>query len=85
MFFPYQSGMANEEQANLFLENDGLGAAIVGRIFVKNPGIIWQFTLDPGAEINGQTEWVARSRHSRSWRLRTHVLIEPDIPFGHYV
>lgn len=64
MFFPSQSGMVNEEQATLFLVNDGHVAAIIGGMFVKNPGMVWQFILDLGAEINvvDQIEWPTRGR-----------------------
>lgn len=39
------------KQANDLL-NEGLDAAVVGRMFQKNPGLVWAFADDLGVEIN---------------------------------
>jgi 2,4-dienoyl-CoA reductase-like NADH-dependent reductase (Old Yellow Enzyme family) len=38
------------KQANGYLENDNLDVAFVGRMFQKNPGLVWQFAEDLGVE-----------------------------------
>jgi 2,4-dienoyl-CoA reductase-like NADH-dependent reductase (Old Yellow Enzyme family) len=38
------------KQANGYLENDNLDVAFVGRMFQKNPGLVWQFADDLGVE-----------------------------------
>ena len=38
------------KQANGYLENDNLDVAFVGRLFQKNPGVVWQFADDLGVE-----------------------------------
>ncbi|KAL8799603.1 MAG: hypothetical protein Q9182_005779 [Xanthomendoza sp. 2 TL-2023] len=50
--------ITNGKQANELLEN-GLDLAIVGRMFQKNPGLVWTFAEDLGVEINvaNQIRW----------------------------
>ena len=46
------------KQANQLLE-EGLDLAIVGRMFQKNPGLVWSFAEDLGVQINvaNQIRW----------------------------
>lgn len=46
------------KQANQLLE-EGLDLAIVGRMFQKNPGLVWSFAEDLGIQINvaNQIRW----------------------------
>lgn len=46
------------KQANQLLE-EGLDLAIVGRMFQKNPGLVWAFADELGVEINvaNQIRW----------------------------
>ena len=48
----------NGELANQFLE-EGLDLAIVGRLFQKNPGVVWQFAEELGIQIQmaNQIRW----------------------------
>ena len=50
--------ITNAKQANQLLE-DGLDLAICGRMFQKNPSLVWQFAEDLGVEINvaNQIRW----------------------------
>ncbi|KAL8765777.1 MAG: hypothetical protein Q9209_007241 [Squamulea sp. 1 TL-2023] len=50
--------ITNGKQANELLEN-GLDLAIVGRMFQKNPGLVWTFAEDLDVEINvaNQIRW----------------------------
>ncbi|KAL9626759.1 MAG: hypothetical protein Q9204_007062 [Flavoplaca sp. TL-2023a] len=50
--------ITNGKQANELLES-GLDLAIVGRMFQKNPGLVWTFAEDLGVEINvaNQIRW----------------------------
>ncbi|KAL8744488.1 MAG: hypothetical protein Q9190_003267 [Brigantiaea leucoxantha] len=50
--------ITNGKQANQLLE-EGLDLAIVGRMFQKNPGLVWIFAEDLNIEIHGahQIEW----------------------------
>ncbi|KAL8780061.1 MAG: hypothetical protein Q9213_006651 [Squamulea squamosa] len=50
--------ITNGKQANELLEN-GLDLAIVGRMFQKNPGLVWTFAEDLNVEINvaNQIRW----------------------------
>ncbi|KAL8651127.1 MAG: hypothetical protein Q9226_004846 [Calogaya cf. arnoldii] len=50
--------ITNGEQANELLES-GLDLAIVGRMFQKNPGLVWTFAEDLDVEINvaNQIRW----------------------------
>ena len=50
--------ITNGTQANKLLE-EGLDLAIVGRMFQKNPGLVWTFAEDLGVEINvaNQIRW----------------------------
>ena len=45
-------------QANQLLE-EGLDAVLVGRMFQKNPGLVWSFADDLGIELNhaNQIRW----------------------------
>lgn len=43
--------ITNGIQANQLLE-EGLDLAIAGRMFQKNPGLVWQFAEDLGVQIN---------------------------------
>ena len=38
------------KQANGYLENDNLDMVFIGRMFQKNPGIVWQFAEELGVE-----------------------------------
>jgi 2,4-dienoyl-CoA reductase-like NADH-dependent reductase (Old Yellow Enzyme family) len=42
--------ITNGKQANEYLENDNLDVAFVGRMFQKNPGLVWQFADELGVE-----------------------------------
>ena len=44
-------GIKNGKQANDLLEKDGLDLAIVGRMFQKNPGLVFSFADDLGVEV----------------------------------
>lgn len=46
------------KQANQLLE-EGLDVAIVGRMFQKNPGLVWAFADDLGTQIQvaNQIRW----------------------------
>lgn len=50
--------ITNGKQANQLLE-EGLDLAIVGRMFQKNPGIVWQFADELGVQVNvaNQIRW----------------------------
>ncbi len=50
--------ITNGKQANELLES-GLDLAIVGRMFQKNPGLVWTFAEDLDVEINmaNQIRW----------------------------
>ncbi|MCJ1254212.1 hypothetical protein MMC24_002026 [Lignoscripta atroalba] len=50
--------ITNGKQANQLLE-EGLDLAIVGRMFQKNPGLVWAFAEDLGVQINvaNQIRW----------------------------
>ena len=50
------------KQANQLLE-EGSDLAIVGRMFQKNPGLVWTFAEDLGVQINvaNQIRWVRPS------------------------
>ncbi|KAL8860599.1 MAG: hypothetical protein Q9178_002952 [Gyalolechia marmorata] len=50
--------ITNGKQANELLEN-GLDLAIIGRMFQKNPGIVWTFAEELDVEINvaNQIRW----------------------------
>lgn len=47
------------KQANGYLENDGLDATFVGRMFQKNPGLVWTWADDLGVEARwaNQIRW----------------------------
>lgn len=47
------------KQANDLLEEKNLDLAIVGRMFQKNPAIVWTFAEELGVEINvaNQIRW----------------------------
>lgn len=42
--------ITNGKQANGYLEDDNLDAVFCGRMFQKNPGLVWQFADDLGVE-----------------------------------
>ncbi|KAF1912166.1 hypothetical protein BDU57DRAFT_523569 [Ampelomyces quisqualis] len=42
--------ITNGRQANGYLEDDNLDLAFVGRMFQKNPGLVWQFADELGVE-----------------------------------
>lgn len=46
-------------QANELLEEGGLDLAIVGRMFQKNPGLVFTFAEELGVEVNmpNQIRW----------------------------
>jgi 2,4-dienoyl-CoA reductase-like NADH-dependent reductase (Old Yellow Enzyme family) len=44
--------ITNGLQANELLEEGGLDVAIVGRMFQKNPGLVWTFAEELGTEIH---------------------------------
>ncbi|KAF2193940.1 FMN-linked oxidoreductase [Zopfia rhizophila CBS 207.26] len=46
-------------QANGYLENDGLDLAIAGRMFQKNPGLVWAWADDLDVEVRwaNQIRW----------------------------
>jgi 2,4-dienoyl-CoA reductase-like NADH-dependent reductase (Old Yellow Enzyme family) len=44
--------ITNGPQANELLEEGGLDVAIVGRMFQKNPGLVWTFAEELGTEIH---------------------------------
>lgn len=50
-------------QANSLLE-DGLDAVLVGRMFQKNPGLVWDFADDLEVDLNhaNQIQWGFRGR-----------------------
>ena len=50
--------ITNGKQANQLLE-EGLDLAIIGRMFQKNPGLVWTFAEDLDVEINvaNQIRW----------------------------
>lgn len=50
--------ITNGKQANELLER-GLDLAIIGRMFQKNPGLVWTFAEDLEVEINvaNQIRW----------------------------
>lgn len=47
------------KQAQELLEEGGLDLAIVGRMFQKNPGLVWSFAEELGVQINmpNQIRW----------------------------
>jgi len=47
------------KQANQLLEEDGLDLAIAGRMFQKNPALVWSWAEELGVEINvaSQIRW----------------------------
>lgn len=47
------------KQANQLLDEEGLDVAIVGRMFQKNPGLVWSFADELGVEIKvaNQIQW----------------------------
>lgn len=51
--------ITNGKQANELLE-EGLDLVIVGRMFQKNPGLVWTFAEELGVQINvaNQIRWV---------------------------
>lgn len=50
--------ITNGNQANQLLE-EGLDIVFVGRMFQKNPGLVWTFAEELGVEINvaNQIRW----------------------------
>jgi 2,4-dienoyl-CoA reductase-like NADH-dependent reductase (Old Yellow Enzyme family) len=42
--------ITNGKQANGYLEDDNLDLALVGRMFQKNPGLVWSFADELGVE-----------------------------------
>lgn len=42
--------ITNGKQANGYLEDDNLDVAFIGRMFQKNPGLVWSFADDLGVE-----------------------------------
>ena len=50
--------ITNGKQANQLLE-EGLDVAIVGRMFQKNPGLVWTFAEELGVQVNvaNQIRW----------------------------
>jgi 2,4-dienoyl-CoA reductase-like NADH-dependent reductase (Old Yellow Enzyme family) len=44
--------IANGTLANELLEEGGLDVALVGRMFQKNPGLVWTFAEELGTEIH---------------------------------
>jgi 2,4-dienoyl-CoA reductase-like NADH-dependent reductase (Old Yellow Enzyme family) len=51
--------ITNGKQANGYLEDDNLDVAFVGRMFQKNPGLVWAFADDLGVEgrWSNQIRW----------------------------
>ena len=51
--------ITNGKQANEALEKEGLDLAIIGRMFQKNPGLVWTFAEELGVRINvaNQIRW----------------------------
>ncbi|KAH6622455.1 hypothetical protein C7974DRAFT_398323 [Boeremia exigua] len=56
--------ITNGDQANRYLEEDHLDVAFVGRMFQKNPGIVWAFADDLGVEGRwaNQIRWGFKGR-----------------------
>jgi 2,4-dienoyl-CoA reductase-like NADH-dependent reductase (Old Yellow Enzyme family) len=50
--------ITNGKQANSYLEDDNLDMAFIGRMFQKNPGIVWQFAEELGVEV----QWAKQIR-----------------------
>ena len=50
--------ITNGKQANQLLE-EGLDVTMVGRMFLKNPGLVWAFAEELGVQINvaSQIRW----------------------------
>ena len=55
------------KQANQLLD-DGLDVAIIGRMFQKNPGLVWAFADDLGVQIQvaNQIRWAFGGRPGAS-------------------
>src|SRR5580698_4829665 len=45
-------GITNGPQANELLEDGGLNVAMVARMFLKNPGLVWTLAEELGTEIH---------------------------------
>lgn len=58
--------ITNGKQANDLLEHHGLDAVLVGRQFIKNPAVVWQFAEDLGVDFKlaNQIAWPFASRGS---------------------
>ncbi|KMU75459.1 NADPH dehydrogenase [Coccidioides immitis RMSCC 3703] len=58
--------ITNGKQANDLLENEGLDAVLVGRLFQKNPAVVWAFAEDLGVDIKlaNQIGWAFATRGS---------------------
>lgn len=59
--------ITNGKQANSYLEDDNLDMAFIGRMFQKNPGIVWQFAEELGVEVQWakQIRWGFGGRGNR--------------------
>jgi 2,4-dienoyl-CoA reductase-like NADH-dependent reductase (Old Yellow Enzyme family) len=55
------------KQANGYLENDGLDLVLAGRMFQKNPGLVWAWADDLGVEARwaNQIRWGFAGRAKR--------------------
>ncbi|EEP76393.1 conserved hypothetical protein [Uncinocarpus reesii 1704] len=54
------------KQANDLLEREGLDAVLVGRLFQKNPAVVWKFAEDLGVDFKlaNQISWAFAKRGS---------------------
>lgn len=72
------------KQANQLLE-EGLDLAIVGRLFQKNPGLVWTFADELGVEIDvaNQIGWGFGGHHGPSKRKGKKIGTgKTDAPFA---
>lgn len=65
--------ITNGKQANELLE-EGLDLAIVGRMFQKNPGLVWAFADDLGVQVNSanQIRWGFGGHHAKPKQEEKH-------------
>jgi 2,4-dienoyl-CoA reductase-like NADH-dependent reductase (Old Yellow Enzyme family) len=62
--------ITNGKLANELLEDGGLDLVLVGRMFQKNPGLIWSFADDLGVEVRqaNQIRWgfAGKAKHRKN-------------------
>lgn len=66
-------GITEGKQANALIEDDGLDLAIVGRMFQKNPGLVFTFADDLGTEVRmpNQISWAFAGRGKKEPKTET--------------